>query len=68
MSTPSGQPASAEPEVLKVQRQRRGPEHDRNRLFFDKKDYELLRIVTDVVNRDDAPAHKNCLLYTSRRG
>lgn len=61
MSTPSGQPASAEPEVLKVQRQGRGTEHDRNRLFFDKKDYELLRIVTDVVNREDAPAHKKLL-------
>ncbi len=29
--------------------------------FFDKKDYDLLRIVCDVVNREDAPAHKKLL-------
>ncbi|MBU1230610.1 MAG: hypothetical protein KKA55_04815 [Proteobacteria bacterium] len=32
-----------------------------SRAFFDKKDYDLLRIVCDVVNREDAPAHKKLL-------
>jgi hypothetical protein len=33
-----------------------------SRAFFDKKDYDLLRIVCDVVNREDAPAHKKLLV------
>ncbi len=32
-----------------------------SRAFFDQKDYDLLRIVCDVVNREDAPAHKKLL-------
>jgi len=32
-----------------------------SRAYFDRKDYELLRIVCDVVQRDDAPSHKKLL-------
>ncbi|MDR3639901.1 MAG: hypothetical protein P4L39_01105 [Humidesulfovibrio sp.] len=32
-----------------------------SRAFFDRKDYELLRIVRDVINRADAPSHKKLL-------
>ncbi|MDP3426201.1 MAG: hypothetical protein Q8S17_02320, partial [Humidesulfovibrio sp.] len=32
-----------------------------SRAFFDQKDYDLLRIVCDVVHREDAPAHKKLL-------
>lgn len=32
-----------------------------SRIYFDRKDYELLRIVCDVIARDDAPSHKKLL-------
>ena len=32
-----------------------------SRAFFDQKDYDLLRIVCDVVHREDTPAHKRLL-------
>lgn len=32
-----------------------------SRIYFDRKDYDLLRIVCDVVERDDAPSHKKLL-------
>lgn len=32
-----------------------------SRAYFDSKDYDLLRIVCDVVERDDAPSHKKLL-------
>lgn len=32
-----------------------------SRAFFDQRDYDLLRIVCDVVHREDAPAHKKLL-------
>lgn len=32
-----------------------------SRAYFDRKDYDLLRIVCDVVDRDDAPSHKKLL-------
>jgi len=39
-----------------------GFEHARpSRIYFDRKDYELLRIVCDVIARDDAPSHKKLL-------
>ena len=50
-----------DPEVLRVQHQENRVERQRHPLFFDAKDSELLRIVTDVVNRQDAPAHKKLL-------
>ncbi|SNR86942.1 hypothetical protein SAMN04488503_1614 [Humidesulfovibrio mexicanus] len=31
------------------------------RAYFDRKDYDLLRIVCDVVEREDAPSHKKLL-------
>jgi len=31
------------------------------RAFFDRRDYDLLRIVCDVVEREDAPSHKKLL-------
>jgi len=31
------------------------------RAYFDRKDYELLRIVRDVIDREDAPSHKRLL-------
>jgi len=31
------------------------------RLFFDRRDYDLLRIVCDVIEREDAPSHKRLL-------
>lgn len=32
-----------------------------SRAYFDRKDYDLLRIVCDVVEREDAPSHKKLL-------
>jgi hypothetical protein len=32
-----------------------------SRIYFDRKDYELLRIVRDVIGREDAPSHKKLL-------
>jgi len=32
-----------------------------SRVYFDRKDYELLRIVRDVINREDAPSNKKLL-------
>lgn len=32
-----------------------------SRIYFDRKDYDLLRIVCDVVEREDAPSHKKLL-------
>ncbi len=50
-----------EAEVLRVRQRELHAMRDRSRLYFDRKDYELLKIVADVVEREDAPAYKKLL-------
>ncbi len=50
-----------EAEVLRVRQREQHALREKSRLYFDRKDYDLLRIVADVVEREDAPAYKKLL-------